>query len=222
MVSNHLRTIIQLFLLLSCLPAWLEGQNEALHFHRLSAEQNLSSQTYNWYVYKDSEGFVWISSIDGLNRFDGKEVKVYTPGKDNLASPNVQSLFCEDRNRDIWFSTVEAIHRYDRKNERFFQYFVKQKDTLVKGDYQLFHLDTLDDNLWVRIQDSLLFIYSVSEPKDTSFFLGTFLSSTFSQIHDATGALGFDKLLFTPTQNGLNIKGFVKKDDSWKVKELKT
>ena len=72
----------------------LTGQSELL-FRHLKLDDGLSEAT-NAYVYKDSKGFVWISSINGLNRFDGKHIKVYQPESSDSTSmlgENVQSSF---------------------------------------------------------------------------------------------------------------------------------
>ena len=154
-------------------PIFLIGQAEVVHLHRLSVEQNLSSQTYNWYVFKDSEGFIWISSINGLNRFDGKEVVQYHPDTDDslsLAGPNIQSKFFEDINKNLWFSTNEAIHKYNRKNNNFQRFFFEKNDSILQGNHQILYLDTLKQNLWVRIGDRL-FISSFNETKDSSTFI---------------------------------------------------
>ncbi|MBP8724895.1 MAG: hypothetical protein KBF37_09870 [Saprospiraceae bacterium] len=48
-----------------------DAQQGPMIWYRLGVRQGLS-QASNWYVYKDSRGFVWISSVNGLNRFDGQ------------------------------------------------------------------------------------------------------------------------------------------------------
>jgi len=85
----------------------LSAQDTPLSFHHLTSEDGLSNDI-NSYVYKDSKGFVWISSIDGLNRFDGQSVKVYRPDDESstaVAGNIVSSNFYEDGFTNIWFTT---------------------------------------------------------------------------------------------------------------------
>jgi ligand-binding sensor domain-containing protein len=65
-------------------------------FHRLSPNEGLSQGT-NAFVFQDSRGFVWLSSIDGLNRFDGKSVKTYKADGQNGLSGNIitGNLICK-------------------------------------------------------------------------------------------------------------------------------
>ncbi|MEI9954983.1 MAG: two-component regulator propeller domain-containing protein [Ferruginibacter sp.] len=37
------------------------------------------SQSTVYSIMKDKQGFMWIATADGLNRYDGVEMKVYKP-----------------------------------------------------------------------------------------------------------------------------------------------
>lgn len=126
-------------------------------FHHLTTAEGLS-QASNAYVYRDSRGFVWISSIDGLNRFDGLEVRKYRPRKNDpksIVGQLVNSNFFEDKNGNIWFCTYQAINRYNRQTDDFDSWLIVDritKDTL-REDYIAFYLDT-QDQLWIQIGDN--------------------------------------------------------------------
>ncbi|MBV6442582.1 MAG: hypothetical protein EPGJADBJ_04300 [Saprospiraceae bacterium] len=138
-------------------PFLIFSQTLPHFFHRLTPEQGLS-QAINSFVYKDSRGFVWISSIDGLNRFDGRTVKVYRPSSSNphaLGGNNIQSRFYETADGDLWFCTYEAIHRYRRRTDDFevFQLQNENGDTITEG-YYIFHRDPAE-KLWIRLNGKL-------------------------------------------------------------------
>ena len=79
-----------------------------LSFQHLTQEQGLTN-SINSHVFKDSRGLVWISSIDGLNRFDGSSIKAYRPDpsrEDGLAGNIISSPFFEDRKGNLWFTTM--------------------------------------------------------------------------------------------------------------------
>lgn len=141
-------------LLSVCLQTLPTGIAQTLpgNFHRLTPAQGLS-QAINAFVYKDSRGFVWISSIDGLNRYDGQKIKVYRPNPANphaLRGANIQSRFYETPEGDLWFCTYEAINRYRRRTDDFesIQLRGENGDTIAEG-YYIFHRDS-DGKLWVR------------------------------------------------------------------------
>ena len=58
---------------------------------------------------------MWIGSVEGLNRFDGRRVTVFRPDMHDstgMLGRNVQSQFFEDGEGDIWFSTEEGLNCY--------------------------------------------------------------------------------------------------------------
>jgi signal transduction histidine kinase/ligand-binding sensor domain-containing protein len=122
-----------------------------LWFHPLTAEEGLS-QNYNWYVYHDSEGFVWISSVSGLSRFDGVNIEPYNSisgDSTTLLGEIIHSEFFEDERQNIWFSTLEAIHCYLRQQDIFRRYPMFDHEAKpIPGEYQVYFLEK-DSFLWV-------------------------------------------------------------------------
>jgi len=51
-------------------------QSQYLRFGRITAENGLSNDTI-WGIAQDSYGFMWFGTFEGLNRYDGKSVKVF-------------------------------------------------------------------------------------------------------------------------------------------------
>lgn len=147
-----------LFGLVLCLPLQAFAQNEQHYFHHLTPANGLS-QSINAFVSRDSRGFAWISSTDGLNRFDGAGVRVY---RSDLTDPralygaNIQSRCFEDSKGDLWFCTYEAIHRYRRATDDFEHFFIVQNGRELRQDYYVFHLDGAGF-LWVK-NDRQLFL----------------------------------------------------------------
>ncbi len=128
----------------------LMAQRLAYDFHMV---ENLTSKTFNFYIYQDSQKFVWISSIDGLNRFDGKETVHYLPNQqNNLLSPQINSSFFEDVNTGaIWFSSPTNIQKYHPEGNTF----EDSTPQMLGSDYVVLTLDTISDMLWFRDEDSL-------------------------------------------------------------------
>jgi ligand-binding sensor domain-containing protein len=118
----------------------------------LSTEQGLSENT-NFFIYKDTQGFLWISSTDGLNRFDGRTIKVYRPDPQeplhSMAGRNLQSEFYEDAAGDLWFTTEEAINCYRRAKGYFEHYYAREKAV-----HRAFLLEQ-QRYLWVQVDSTL-------------------------------------------------------------------
>ncbi|MEP6796377.1 MAG: triple tyrosine motif-containing protein [Saprospiraceae bacterium] len=158
--------LFHLFLILITFSSKLYGQQGSLLFHYLKLEDGLSDLT-NQYVSKDSEGFIWISSISGLNRFDGTVVKRYFPNPDDslaIQGGLIQSNFFEDTSSHLWFTTYNAINGYDRQHDCFHHYTVPDSIASRLVDYHVFYLDPRNE-LWLVTDDSILRTFNVYSHK---------------------------------------------------------
>jgi hypothetical protein len=118
--------IIALFLFFMNGMGW--AQKPDLQFKHLSTEQNLSNSHISGIV-QDHKGYMWFGTENGLNRYDGYQVKNYWHNEDDsssIASNQIYALF-EDSNWDLWIATSRKLHRYRRETDRFerFDYIVK-------------------------------------------------------------------------------------------------
>lgn len=136
------------------------GQQGPLLFNHLTLEDGLS-ETSNANFYLDSRGFVWINSVEGLNRFDGSTIKVYTNNPDDSLSMKgnlVTSSFFEDSSSRMWFTTLDAINAYDWTTDCFHHYSVTVEKNALTGYYS-FYLDR-EHNLWL-IVDKYLYTFNI-------------------------------------------------------------
>lgn len=186
----------------------LRGQEVVFYFHRLTNKQHLTSQKFNYYILKDSQGFVWISSVDGLNRYDGRVIKPYLPiDSDSLSltESNIHSMFFEDKESRIWFSTSQAIQCYNRKADNFCRDYVKsKKGTIITGEYQVLYLDTLKNQLWLKVGNQL-FIKSITD-KNYQYYVGNFEMSHRSKLEP--GKNPSEHFLITYKKDSLRIFSF--------------
>lgn len=96
------------------------------------------SQKSNYFLSQDSYHKTWISSVDGINVFDGANVQVYKPGKYNMIGNNIQSHFFEDCKKDIWFSTYNALHLYQRDKDNFIPFqFLDEYGKIIENEYKV-------------------------------------------------------------------------------------
>ncbi len=143
----------------------LLGQKQPLLFHHLTTESGLSESS-NAYIKRDKSGFVWISSIEGLNRYDGINIKVYQADPTNpkaIKGNLILSGIFEDANRNLWFATDKGLNRYERKQDAF------TKITLL-GDPNILDQPNLvcldgDGYLWIdRGPNGLIRINTNADP----------------------------------------------------------
>jgi len=74
-------------------------------------------------VAQDGAGFLWIGTEDGLNRYDGLNVKIYRPSgaADSLGHKWVRAL-AVDRRGGLWVGTNDGLSRYDEDKDAFVNY----------------------------------------------------------------------------------------------------
>jgi len=139
-----LKKSVPLFIFTLVLSGLLEAQGVYNYFNTLLPANGLSQST-NEFFYRDKRGFLWVSSMDGLNRFDGISVRVYRFKNRNIGN-NIQSEFFEDGSGNLWFSVYEAVACYDRRSDslKYYQY------ENIHEDYYVVFLDR-QKGLWVRL-----------------------------------------------------------------------
>ena len=83
-------------------------------FEQLSTENGLSQDSVNDMLV-DSNGFLWVATETGLNRFDGYRNKQYKGLDNEFADDGIYSLF-EDQQQNLWVSTYSSgIYKIDRQ-----------------------------------------------------------------------------------------------------------
>jgi signal transduction histidine kinase/ligand-binding sensor domain-containing protein/ActR/RegA family two-component response regulator len=93
-------------------------------FTHLSTDQGLSQESVND-VLQDSQGFIWLATENGLNRYDGTEVRRYYRERhtsDGLASDYISALD-EDQAGNIWLATEgSGLVVWNRRTDSFTSY----------------------------------------------------------------------------------------------------
>ena len=64
-----------------------------MRFEHISIEQGLSQVSVNC-ILKDSQGFMWFGTLDGLNRYDGYEFKIYKHDSTDPTSISDNYILC--------------------------------------------------------------------------------------------------------------------------------
>ncbi len=77
---------IVFLLLLFALPNSLRAQGDNIRFRHLSVEEGLS-QSFARSIVQDDNGFIWIGTEAGINKYDGYSFRVYETDPENLSSP---------------------------------------------------------------------------------------------------------------------------------------
>ena len=105
------------YLILTLLLALSRGirAEEIVTFHNITMEEGLVSNQITA-LYRDSKGFLWVGTQEGLDRYDAYRFTHYTLAE-GLPGRNITAL-AEDPSGRIWIQSQEGIRYFDyRDNE---------------------------------------------------------------------------------------------------------
>ena len=90
------------------------AQSLTISFQRLTLQEGLTAN-YATGITQDSLGFVWISTINGLVRFDGVRCQAFTRQSGNPRSLSHRVMRSVFRSRDgaLWVGTQEGLNRFE-------------------------------------------------------------------------------------------------------------
>ncbi len=152
---NHARVFFtafsSFFFLLITAVSGLAGELP-LRFQHLSVEEGLS-QSSALAMALDKEGFLWIGTYDGLNRYDGFEFKIYRTDPDmpgSLSDVNIRALLVDSQGT-LWVGTKNGgLNRYDRATDSFTVYMENPDDPKALPGNQVRALfEDAQGQLWV-------------------------------------------------------------------------
>lgn len=113
-MNKHIQILLALFLLI---PLSVRSQQQ-YHKTQYSITNGLSQNDVHG-LFQDSQGFVWICTADGLNRYNGYYFKQYTMGDRGFDSSLPISIN-EDRQHNLWVTTSNrGLFIYLRAEDRF-------------------------------------------------------------------------------------------------------
>jgi len=171
MVYRLFKLVVLSWVLLLLLPIKVYSQNIDFEFLHIGKEDGLPANDIHEFVYKDSKGFVWISSsLDGCYRYDGDNLKHYRIDQDGRYDRNVQSNFWEDDFGDLWLTSYNALHRYDRKKDKI-ESIQFQHDTLtLKSDYHILYFNKSKNRIWLKAEKGFWAYEPETKTNHTDFF----------------------------------------------------
>ena len=124
------------------------------------------SQGFVLGIIQDNEGYMWFTTKDGLNRWDGYHMTVFRkiPGDTTSLEDNFVSSIFEDKQGRFWVGTIsKGLFLFDKKNNRFYKvgqrYF--ENDNVVK-------IECRNDKLFIQTFSNT-FLIDVSKVKTGDF-----------------------------------------------------
>ncbi|OEY69313.1 ligand-binding sensor domain-containing diguanylate cyclase [Rheinheimera salexigens] len=230
-------TLLLLFLLLLCsgsLQAFSQQSMYDFDIKHWSSSDGLSSNSVRA-ITQDNQGYIWLGTLYGLNRFDGNQFEHFTTtNQHNLVSNNITQLF-KDSKGYIWVGTKSGLTGFDPVSLKFDRYPVLSEVTAIieiapgevwlaadhlfrvkngqvtrvdKIREQVNQLEKVDDKIWIT-SSHWLYSYDLTTDVLTSYALPLELIQI--PIYDLYWA---DEQLYLASESGffaLNAKGEISK-----------
>ncbi len=109
------------------------------------------SQASNFYMKEDSQGYMWISSYDGINVYNGKTILHFT---EKHFYKNCQPIkfitgIEEDREGNMWLGSTNGLYRYDRRKNIFTVIEIAASLQLNTSDKHAIPFAIIGNEVWV-------------------------------------------------------------------------
>ncbi len=154
--------------LLVLLSNFVFAQNSNVKFLNIGSNDGLSQNTVRC-TFQDKNGFIWLGTMDGLNKYDGYNFTVYKkdPGDPNSLSSNDIKSIAEDADGKLWLATWEGgVNVFDPKFNQFYHYRAGTKSSTtgaISSDYiECIFVDS-DNNVWIGTASSGLDFYDAKK-----------------------------------------------------------
>ena len=154
LISPHSTFIYALFaLLFSCIDCIYSQQDGFdLDFTVLNTADGFPTNEIQK-VFQDREGFMWFATRNGLCRYDGYQMTVYSSAhlqSPVLTSNNIHCLADDDQG-NLWVGTYNGMNRYDKKRGRFETVEIRNTTNKVVSCI----LVTKNNEIWIGLDDGL-------------------------------------------------------------------
>ena len=127
------------------------SSSQSFHFNHLDIESGLSQNTINC-IFQDRKGYMWFGTQDGINRYDGYEIRILRndPGDTNSISHSwIWDIF-EDSHSNLWIATWRGLTKYDPVNNNYTR-FLPDPDNphYIQGERPTSICEDEDGYIWI-------------------------------------------------------------------------
>ena len=136
---------------------------------------SLISNTVTNQIIQDSNGFIWIGTNDGLNKFDGYSNTIYRPSQKNIHAIShffISELYI-DKAGVLWVGTEQGLNTYSYTSNDFNKQYsiIKNSKKLQKSAITTIFEDS-ELNLWIGTRKDGIFRISADRSKLEHVFSG--------------------------------------------------
>ncbi len=152
MIVPYLKNIIKhIALVLACLLLAAPAMAQRYSFHNLSVDDGLI-QSQAMSLSQDKTGNLWVGTLGGLSRFDGRSFANYN-SRNGLLTSTVNAI-AADSAGNIWIGSPKGLMKF---NGRTFEHFAMQRQ-LEHPQNNTQQLAIVNDTIWWRAAGDVYYV----------------------------------------------------------------
>ncbi|MBN1650506.1 MAG: histidine kinase [Bacteroidales bacterium] len=130
-------------------------ENPYVRFLTLTTDDGLS-HNHILDILQDEHNYLWIATVNGLNKYDGQLLKSYQNDLDdnNSILPGIVSCIDEDENGRIWIGTENGLCVYNSDSDKFKKINIDYQN--IDVNYVRAILNEGDSLLWIDVVSGYL------------------------------------------------------------------
>jgi len=153
MKSGYFLSLLTLLIVTSFNNLVSQDFGPNINFKSYSTKEGLSQRSVTC-IFQDSQGYLWLGTRYGLNKFDGKKFTRYFYDAENPNSLNHNGIadIREDKKGVLWIATRRGLNKYNSKLDHF-----ERVETANHTPYnnKINQLKTNNSFLWVATNSGL-------------------------------------------------------------------
>ncbi len=129
-------------------------------FENIYREDGLSQNDVNC-IIQDKQGFMWIGTNDGLNRYDGYQFTVYRyndKGGGKGLNSNIIQIITEDKNQNIWAGLTNGVNVKKHFSQEFLNIPIPTAENNLLENENIYGIDFIEDIAIVLTKEAVLFL----------------------------------------------------------------
>lgn len=159
--SRKMKPVTLVILVLLCAAlSNLYAVNEYIKFQHIGSSRGFPQGNVR-VIYRDSTGFMWFGTKNGLNKFDGYNFSIYKYKPNDATTPGHRVIRCiyEDLDGTLWTGTENSLDKFDRGRETFAHYRTPIKNLGASNYtpvYSIIESAAAPGTLWLGTMNGLM------------------------------------------------------------------
>ncbi|NND62274.1 MAG: hypothetical protein HKN48_03665, partial [Flavobacteriaceae bacterium] len=137
-----------------CSKLYSQENESKYSFVSIDSENGLSNNVI-YDILQDKEGYIWMATDNGLNRYNGYTIQTFfhKPTDSTTISSSVVRSLIEDSDGNFWIGTKNGLNLFDKENREFNQPIILDNTPFINKEVMKMELDPAGNIWFVTLND---------------------------------------------------------------------